>query len=119
MSRDDLVIAVPGIGFLLLLVGYLAWLDWHENPRRAHRAARDPRVWVYRPEWYWYGWRTLIPFTYGHDEYARRVLVFGWSITGQVCLAVWGCGDPECKADAERTRQEYRQFEQDDHLPER
>ena len=58
------------------------------------------RVWFWRPQWHWFGWKTLIPFTYGHDEYARRVLVFGWAPTGRILIAVWGCGDPECMADA-------------------
>jgi hypothetical protein len=63
------------------------------------------RVWIYRPQRYWYGPSTLWPFVYGHDEYARRVLVFGWTFTGRVCIAVWGCGDPECEDDARKTRE--------------
>ena len=58
---------------------------------------RAPRVWFYRPQVHWYGWWTLVPFFYGHDEHARRVLVFGWTLTGRLCVAVWGCGDPECE----------------------
>lgn len=48
-----------------------------------------PRVWFYRPEWYWFGWRTLIPFWLGGDEFNRRTVVFGWSITGQIVIALW------------------------------
>lgn len=59
-----------------------------------------PDVWFWKPQQHWFGWKTLIPFTYGHDEYARRVLVFGWSVTGRILIAVWGCGDPECERDA-------------------
>lgn len=57
-------------------------------------------MWGYRPQWYWHGWDTLLPIGYGHDEYARRVLVIGWIITGRICIPLWGCGDPECLADA-------------------
>ena len=58
------------------------------------------RVWFWKPQWHWFGWKTLVPFSYGHDEYARRVLVLGWTATGRVLIAVWGCGDPECESDA-------------------
>lgn len=58
------------------------------------------RVWFWKPQWYWFGPKTLIPFQYGHDEYARRVLVFGWTVTGRVLIAVWGCGDPQCVKDS-------------------
>lgn len=60
------------------------------------------RVWFWKPQRHWFGPRTLIPFTYGHDEYARRVLVFGWTVTGRILIAVWGCGDPECERDAQK-----------------
>ena len=58
------------------------------------------RVWFWAPQWHWFGWKAIIPFTYGHDQYARRVLVFGWTVTGRILIAVWACGDPECEADA-------------------
>lgn len=54
------------------------------------------RVWFWGPQWHWFGWKTLSPFQYGHDEYARRVLVFGWTVTGRILIAVWGCGSQEC-----------------------
>ena len=60
------------------------------------------RVWFWKPQWYWFGWRTLIPFLYGHDQYARRTLLFGWTITGRVIIAVWGCGDAECEQESAR-----------------
>lgn len=62
------------------------------------------RIWFWKPQRYWFGWQTLIPFLYGHDEHARRVLCFGWTFTGRVLIAVWGCGDPECEADAAEVR---------------
>jgi hypothetical protein len=55
------------------------------------------RIWFWKPQRYWFGWRTLIPFLYGHDQYARRTLLFGWTITGRVIIAVWGCGSAECE----------------------
>lgn len=69
------------------------------------------RVWFWKPCWYWFGWRTLVPFFYGHDEYARRTLLLGWTVTGRVIFALWGCGDPECEADAAKRKliaQRYR-----------
>lgn len=57
-------------------------------------------MWFWKPQWHWFGWKTLVPFAYGHDEYARRTLLFGWTITGRAIFAVWGCGDPECESDA-------------------
>ena len=64
-------------------------------------ARQDARVWFWKPQWYWHGLRTLWPFMYGHDEYARRTLLFGWTVTGRVIVALWDCGDDECHADAE------------------
>ena len=63
-----------------------------------------PRVWFYRPELYWYGWKTLLPIGRGHDEYAHWVLILGWSFAGRVLIALWGCDDPECEAECEETR---------------
>lgn len=54
------------------------------------------RVWFYKPSWYWFGWQTLIPFLYGHDEYSRRTLVLGWTVTGRIVFALWYCGDQDC-----------------------
>lgn len=53
----------------------------------------SPRVWFYRPQWYFSGWS---PVWRGHDEYGRWTLVVGWAVTGQVVIALWSCGDPEC-----------------------
>lgn len=58
------------------------------------------RFWFYRPQWYWHGWSTLLPIYRGHDEFARWTLVVGWTITGRVVIALGGCGNPECEADA-------------------
>lgn len=58
------------------------------------------KIWFWKPSWHWHGWTTLVPFVYGHDEYARRTAMFGWTITGRVIIALWGCGDAECEADA-------------------
>lgn len=54
------------------------------------------RIWFWKPQWYWFGWKTLVPLYYGHDEFARRTFMFGWTITGRVIIAVWNCGDPLC-----------------------
>lgn len=58
------------------------------------------RIWFWKPQWHWFGWRTLVPAHYGHDEYARRTILLGWTITGRVIIALWNCGDEECELDA-------------------
>lgn len=74
--------------------------------RRALRRARiNARVWFWKPQLYWFGWSTLVPFQIGHDEYARRTLLLGWTITGRAIIALWDCGDDECKRDAMRDLQ--------------
>ena len=62
------------------------------------------RVWLSRPQWHWYGWRTAVPFYWGGDEYDWHCWVFGWTITGRVSLAVRPCpGTGKCAEDvAER-----------------
>jgi hypothetical protein len=45
-------------------------------------------VWCYGPEWYWHGWRTLLPVQLGGDEYGRRTLMAGWTVTGRVVVAI-------------------------------
>jgi len=42
-----------------------------------------------------------------HDEYARRVLVIGWTLTGQVIIALGECGDPECITERDRMIREF------------
>lgn len=63
-------------------------------------ARSGSRAWFWKPQWYWFGWKTLIPFAYGHDEYARRTLLLGWTVTGRIIIALWDCGDEECRSDA-------------------
>ena len=65
------------------------------------------RVWFYRPDLYWDGWKTFNPFMYGHDEFARRTLCIGWGFTGQIVLAVWECNEAEtCWGEMEAIRGE-------------
>lgn len=45
-------------------------------------------VWFWTPCWYWHGWRTLLPVQRGGDEYGRRTLIFGWTVTGRVIVAI-------------------------------
>ena len=56
------------------------------------------RIWFWGPQWYWHGWKTLVPFYMGEDEYGRRTLMLGWTVTGRVIIALWECRDPECVA---------------------
>jgi hypothetical protein len=60
------------------------------------------RLWFWKPQWHWFGWKSLLPFQYGHDQHARRVLVFGWTVTGRILFAVWSCGDESCMEEASR-----------------
>ena len=59
-------------------------------------------IWFWKPCWYWHGLSTLVPFLYGHDEYARRTIMLGWTITGRVIIALWGCGSAECQQESAR-----------------
>lgn len=47
-----------------------------------------PRIWFYWPSWWWHGWSTLLPIQFGGDEYGRRTLMLGWTITGRVIVAI-------------------------------
>ena len=71
-----------------------------EPTANAPRFPVTERIWFYRPEWYWYGWKTLIPIWRGHDDQARWTVVLGWTITGQIVIAVKDCGSVSCMIDA-------------------
>jgi hypothetical protein len=71
-----------------------------EVPARLREADKGSRVWLWKPQWYWHGWSTLNPVFIGHDEYARRTLMLGWTITGRIIIALWHCGSEECYRDA-------------------
>lgn len=58
--------------------------------RLAARFMRD-RIWFWKPQWHWFGWRTLIPFSRGGDEYDWHTVVLGWTITGRIIFAVRPC----------------------------
>lgn len=73
-------------------------IDWREY--RLHVVRSKHLFWFYKPQWYWFGWKTLWPFQIGHDEYARRTLMLGWTVTGRAIITLGDCGDPECKAEA-------------------
>lgn len=49
------------------------------------------RIWFWKPEWHWFGWRTLVPFYRGGDEWDWHTVVFGWTITGRVIFATRRC----------------------------
>lgn len=46
------------------------------------------RVWFWAPCWYWYGLATLWPIHFGGDEWGRRTLLLGWTVTGRVVVAI-------------------------------
>lgn len=65
------------------------------------RPLRD-RVWFWKPEWYWHGWKTLVPFFTGGDEYDWHTICLGWTITGRVIIATRPCpGIGKCAGFAE------------------
>ena len=69
----------------------------------ALRAAQQDRApWFWKPSWYWFGWKTLLPVQVGHDEFCRRTILFGWTITGRAIFPLWDCGGSECHEDAIR-----------------
>lgn len=57
-------------------------------------------LWFYRPERYFPSWRGLIPFSIGHDGYARRTVVIGWTFSGRIVIALGYCGKQDCYVDA-------------------
>lgn len=64
------------------------------------------RIWFYKPSLWWHGWRTLLPLAFGGmcgDEYGRRTLVIGWTITGRIIIAVRTCYCGECCNSREET----------------
>lgn len=65
------------------------------------------RVWVYRPQWHWFGLRTLIPVYTGADEWDWHTIVFGWTVTGRVVIATHRCRQTgKCK-DLERLNPDW------------
>lgn len=55
------------------------------------------RVWFYKPELYWYGWKTLRPVWYGGDEFNWHTVVIGWNLFGQAVIATEPCrGEGRC-----------------------
>ena len=55
------------------------------------------RVWFWKPQLHWFGWRTLVPFYRGGDEWDWHTIVLGWTITGRVIFATRRCsGDGRC-----------------------
>lgn len=62
-----------------------------EEPRRPLRRPLRERVWFWKPEWYWYGWRTLIPFYRGGDEWDWHTICLGWTVTGRIIIATRRC----------------------------
>lgn len=64
---------------------------------------RDRTPWFWNPQMHWFGWKTLLPLMVGHDEYARRTIVIGWTVTGRAIFPLWDCGDPACHTYAIQT----------------
>lgn len=50
---------------------------------------RKPRIWFYRPQLHWFGWKTLSPIVLGGDEWDRWTIMLGWTVTGRVVIALW------------------------------
>ncbi len=55
------------------------------------------RIWFWKPQWHWFGPKTLLPFGTGGDEFDWHTIVLGWSITGRAIIAVRRCpGTGKC-----------------------
>ncbi|KQP63121.1 hypothetical protein [Nocardioides sp. Leaf285] len=54
------------------------------------RSWRD-RVWFWKPQWHWWGWRTLVPVFRGGDQHNWHTICLGWTITGRVIIATRPC----------------------------
>lgn len=96
---------------IVVLSLYLPWFWWNAlvitlvagvgvcaflavNIERSIRRGKRPwveRVWFWKPSWYWFGPRTLVPFTTGSDEWDWHTIVLGWTITGRVIIATRKC----------------------------
>lgn len=77
------------------------------------------KPWFYKPQWYWFGWKTLLPVSLGGDEWCRLTLVLGVSITGRIIIPLWGHKpDNECCPREEPSRiddyiQAYKEIEEE------
>ena len=54
------------------------------------------KPWFYKPQWYWFGWKTLLPVSFGGDEWCRLDLVVGFTITGRIIIPLWGHSKDTC-----------------------
>lgn len=74
--------------------------DGHTAESAAPRRPLRARVWFWKPQWHWFGKRTLIPFARGGDEWDWHTIVLGWTITGRVIIATRRCpGTGRCAED--------------------
>jgi hypothetical protein len=71
-----------------------------EGEQKLETARAADRIWFYSPQLYWHGWSTLLPVASGHDDYARKTVMLGWTLTGRMIIALGDCGQPECRDDA-------------------
>ena len=54
------------------------------------------KPWSIKPQWHWFGWSTLLPVTFGGDEYCRTTLVLGYTITGRIVIPLWSHSEASC-----------------------
>lgn len=81
-----LVISLMTFSMLMLAVFML-----HVRQVRQGKRPITERVWFWKPSWYWFGPRTLVPFATGSDEWGWHTIVLGWTITGRVIIAWRQC----------------------------
>ncbi|MFE6966871.1 hypothetical protein ACFVAJ_17305 [Agromyces sp. NPDC057679] len=90
-------------------------IDLNTADRPALRAAvrqlpDQGRLWFWRPQRHWFGWKTLIPVRFGHDEFARQTILLGWTVTGRMIIAIRDCRSVDCYRESIRNYRDVVRF---------
>lgn len=72
---------------------------WWQAPCGCNKSYPKPnwKPWYYKPQLYWTGWKDLIPFGFGGDEFCRWTITIGWCFTGVLIVPYRYCkGCEDC-----------------------
>lgn len=98
--RDDPALFIIGltVGVLAITGLFVVYriLDPQQVGVTTLKRPMKDRIWFTKPQWYWFGWRTLIPYSRGGDEFMWHCYTFGWTITGRVNIALKPCPGEKC-----------------------